>query len=303
MFPGVRERVKKVGTLVSDTLIRVRAGSNDNKSDSKSASNPSGDIPKGPPPPYSQDNPHADHAASSATDAASTISNEDKYEFLAEFDTVFIVDDSGSMEGPLWREVHDALATIAPITASHDVDGVDLYFMHHQSMSRSSGKASGGFYNIKTAEEVGRIFDSVVPWGGTPTGCCLNRVLKPYMVEFERNLGKVHSNKPLNIIVITDGRPTDDPKSIIIHWAKKLDQLEALPHQVGIQFFQVGTDQNAKTDLKDLDDNLKRLGIRDMVDMVTWDSTDSGDGNTLTAKSILKAVLGAVNRRLDDTRQ
>jgi hypothetical protein len=107
------------------------------------------------------------------------------------------------------------------------------------------------------------------------------------------------STKPVNVIVITDGCPTDDPESIIVHYAKKLDQIEAPPYQVGIQFFQVGKENGAAKALKDLDDNLTDLGIRDMVDTATWSSTSSDNNKTLTADGILKVVLGAVVRRLD----
>lgn len=101
--------------------------------------------------------------------------------------------------------------------------------------------------------------------------------------------------KPLNIIVITDGMPTDDPESVIIAAARKLDQLEAPAWQVGIQFFQVGNEIGATEALKELDDGLAEMGnVRDMVDTVPFAA-----GQRLSADRILKVVLGAVNRRLD----
>ena len=103
----------------------------------------------------------------------------------------------------------------------------------------------------------------------------------------------------MNIIVITDGVPTDDVESAIILAAKKLDKLEAPAWQVGIQFFQVGNDISAKAHLKQLDDELSEIAggeIRDMVDTVPFKSSH---GAALTGEGILKVVLGAVNRRLD----
>ena len=107
--------------------------------------------------------------------------------------------------------------------------------------------------------------------------------------------------KPLNIIVITDGVPTDDPESVIVSVAKKLDKLEAPPWQVGIQFFQVGEEKGAAEALEDLDDGLKDAngGIRDIVDTVPWKGTQ---GTGLNADGILKVVLGSVNKRLDRKR-
>jgi coproporphyrinogen III oxidase-like Fe-S oxidoreductase len=70
---------------------------------------------------------------------------------------------------------------------------------------------------------------------------------------------------------------------------------------VGIQFFQVGDDQQAKEYLQALDDELVRRrsyeGMRDIVDTVPW----KGDrGTVLNADGILKCVLGAVNKKYDN---
>ena len=106
--------------------------------------------------------------------------------------------------------------------------------------------------------------------------------------------------KPLNIIVITDGVPSDDPESVIISIAKKLDRLDAPTHQVGIQFFQVGNEKGAAEALQDLDDGIKEIGnCRDIVDTVPWSGSQS---EGLNAEGILKVVLGSVNKRLDRKR-
>ncbi|KAK5997152.1 hypothetical protein PT974_02505 [Cladobotryum mycophilum] len=232
--------------------------------------------------------------------ALSHITNdEDKYAFLASFDTIFVIDDSGSMTGASWRETEAALRAITPICTSHDADGIDLYFLNHRSSSRGSGeKASGGYYNINSPSTVERIFRDIRPYGITPTGGRLQSILKPYVshLSHAKDMDKV---KPVNIIVITDGRPTDDPESIIVQSAKKLDQLEAPPHQVGIQFFQVGNERGAREALRELDDDLSEQGIRDMVDAVTWDTMTPLSDKVLSADGILKVVLGAVIRRLD----
>merc|ERR1711977_234166 len=113
--------------------------------------------------------------------------------------------------------------------------------------------------------------------------------------------------KPLNLIVLTDGVPSDDVESVLLSAAKKLDKLEAPPFQIGVQFFQVGNEEGAKEALEELDDGLSELvegGVRDIVDTVTWtggrSSSDGGIG--LTGDGILKAVLGAVVKRLDRRR-
>jgi uncharacterized protein YegL len=214
---------------------------------------------------------------------------DDRYAFLSSFDTVFLIDDSGSMAGRSWRETAAALETITPICVAHDADGIDIHFLNT--------KNSPFFSNVTSAATVREIFSSVRPYGGTPTGQRLNQLLKPYLRRYEAN---PETTKPLNIIVITDGEPSDDVESPIIAAAKKLDKLDAPAWQVGIQFFQVGCEPGAREHLKQLDDDLADIAgdeeLRDMVDTVPF----KGDGDSeLTAEGVLKTILGGVLRRLD----
>ncbi|CAK7203291.1 hypothetical protein SEUCBS139899_006022 [Sporothrix eucalyptigena] len=264
---------------------------------------------------------------------------EDPYAFLTMFDTIFVIDDSGSMAGSPWREVKAVLANILPICTQRDADGIDIYFLNHRALPTPQsaggsnqprvpkGKATGGYHNITNVATVGQIFDSVRPGASTPTGARLHSILQPYIRYYEAKRNEMMQRgeygdpdpediKPVNIIVITDGVPTDDLDNTLITAAKKLDQLDAPPHQVGVQFFQVGKEREAAAYLQHLDDNLGKHipgGIRDMVDTVTWDAffrmnysgptpTRSNGPNTalgLTADGVLKVVLGAVVKRLD----
>jgi uncharacterized protein YegL len=235
--------------------------------------------------------------------AVVTAGGEDPYSFLGTFDTTLLIDDSGSMAGRGWREVSQALSTIAPIVTKHDEDGIDVYFMNHKSNDQgvpTEGIAPGGYRGIKRAATVTEIFDRVRPQGGTPTGIRVHNILKPYLAKLEKDMADGKEVKPLNLIVLTDGVPSDDVESVLLSAAKKLDKLDAPPFQVGVQFFQVGNEEGAKEALQELDDELSSLvegGVRDMVDTVTWDLNEGG--NNLTGEHILKIVLGAVNRRLD----
>lgn len=223
-------------------------------------------------------------------------------------------------------EVSLALKSITPICVTHDPDGIDIYFLNQPDQER--------FKRIKNVREVERIFEEVRPGGGTRTGARLMDILGGYVRKIEdqqrrrrqrqrhtaanaltgdageRTLGNSPFEaagsedefpRPLNIIVITDGIPSDDPESVIIHAARKLDALDAPPWQVGIQFFQVGEEQGAADALRDLDDGLVERGggIRDMVDTVPWSGGRGARDRELSAERILKVVLGGVNRRLD----
>ncbi|KAG7402767.1 hypothetical protein Forpe1208_v017023 [Fusarium oxysporum f. sp. rapae] len=275
-------------------------------SNSTAKNNPFLDVPEEAPPAYEPTQRTApllnvpQRGASPAPSISSITSAEDRYAFLSTFDTIFVIDDSGSMAGRSWREAREALSTLAPICTSHDPDGIDVYFLNHRSPTIGTGvQAPGGYFQIRDANQVQHMFASVRPCGATPTGSRLHSILKPYVAHLSRRAANVDSTKPVNIIVITDGSPTDDLESIIVHHAKKLDQIEAPPHQVGIQFFQVGNELSATKALRELDDDLADQGIRDMVDTATWNSTTSDNSRALTADGILKVVLGAVVRRLD----
>lgn len=243
----------------------------------------------------------------SARSDPSITSREDPYAFLSSFDTIFLIDDSGSMAGRSWREVKEVISGIAPVCTSHDANGIDVYFLNARDTGsrHTADNPAQGFRNITTPKQVEDLFKRVRPTGATPTGTRINAILKPYLREYERAAARTGNPddcgvKPVNMIVITDGVPTDDPESVIINLARKLDVLDAPPHQLGIQFFQVGSDAEATKALKELDDGLSEQGggIRDIVDTVTW----AGSGHVLSAEAILKVVLGAVVKRLDRRR-
>ncbi|KAK4504795.1 hypothetical protein PRZ48_002757 [Zasmidium cellare] len=214
---------------------------------------------------------------------------DDPYAFLTSFDTIFLIDDSGSMAGGLWRETGQALEAITPICTEHDADGIDIYFLNHGD--------SPFHHNVKTSGTVREIFQTVRPGGGTPTGQRINAILRPYLRKYAE---APETTKPINIICITDGEPSDDVESPLIQAAKKLDKLDAPAWQVGVQFFQVGRDEKAKAHLRQLDDELAEIAgdddLRDIVDTVPF---TGAEGTQLTGEGILKVVLGAVNRRLD----
>ncbi|KAF2749552.1 hypothetical protein M011DRAFT_475631 [Sporormia fimetaria CBS 119925] len=243
--------------------------------------------PSNEPPPAYTPGPATQNQTYSTSSISSTA--DDPYAFLKSFDTIFLIDDSGSMAGRSWRETGKALETITPICTSRDADGIDIHFLNHPDSSL--------YKNVTSAGTVVEIFQTVRPSGGTPTGQRLNQILRPYLKRYEKN---PETTKPINIIVITDGEPSDDVESPIIAAAKKLDKMEAPAWQVGIQFFQVGNEPDARRHLKQLDDDLAEVAgdseLRDIVDTVPF----SGNADEeLSATGIMKVVLGSVNRRLD----
>ncbi|KAF5879678.1 putative von willebrand factor protein [Botrytis fragariae] len=234
-------------------------------------------------PTFYSSNTFASRHSSTVPNTAGTLPQHDldgsPYALLSTFDTVLLIDDSTSMgwytHPTAWEQVFFALQTIAPIITTYDADGIDVYFMNHKSKHKGNeneGIAGTGYYNIQNAASVEE--------------------------RAKKELKAGREVKPLNLIVITDGAASDDPESEIVKVARELDDLDAPLTQVGIQFFQVGRVAEAKQALEDLDDALEhRYKIRDMVDTVTWNGRDTEAG--LTGDGIVKAVLGAIIKRLD----
>ncbi|WVF68472.1 hypothetical protein IAT40_003239 [Kwoniella sp. CBS 6097] len=218
---------------------------------------------------------------------------EDALEMLREFDTVFLVDDSTSMAGERWSQARQALMEVAEIAARYDENGVDIYFLN----SKRVGK------ELKAAHEVEDLFRGLEPKGATPTGIRLEAILRDYMSRLERSTmaspggsapGEEQGIKAMNLIVVTDGAPTDDPESVLIACAKRLDKGEYPLSQVGVQFLQIGDDIEAREALQELDDGLSSAhGVRDIVDTVLY------TGEDMSAGLIIKTLLGGINRRLD----
>ncbi|XDG03068.1 hypothetical protein ABKA04_002683 [Annulohypoxylon sp. FPYF3050] len=262
-----------------------------------------------PPPPYSPsaaDGPITVTELPASTPLEANLDNQ--YAFLKEFNTIFLIDDSLSMKAERrWEETQKAISAILPICMEHDEDGIDVYFLNHRTSDRGDalrGAVGSGYRGVRDARVVQNMFKYIKPSLATPTGLRLDHILRAYLKNYEalvrRTGGDVYCVRPINIIVITDGQPTDEPGEIIAQAARRLDAIRAPPHQIGIQFFQVGRDPTATQALRELDDELcRRESIRDMVDTATFNGANKADQPTLTADGILKVVLGAVKRKLD----
>ncbi|MCJ1345767.1 hypothetical protein MMC31_003976 [Peltigera leucophlebia] len=202
---------------------------------------------------------------------------------IAAFDTVFIIDDSASMIDANWKEVASTVAAIAQLCTSYNSDGIEIRFLNHRPV----------YKRIKTLKSVKKIFKICSSTSQIPIGARLEAVLSPYVKEYAKMGGA-----PLNIIILINGFPTDDPVSVIVATARKLDCLQTLPWQVGIQFIQVGNNVKARGFLEELDDTLANTpNMRDMVDTVM----NNNHEKSLSAELIWRTLHGGVNRRIRAT--
>ncbi|KAL8800581.1 MAG: hypothetical protein Q9182_005092 [Xanthomendoza sp. 2 TL-2023] len=206
---------------------------------------------------------------------------EKVYGRLRKYDTVFLVDDSGSMSGRRWYTASKVLADVAAIAVKYDKDGVDLKFFNAY-LEEDERK------NINTSEKVMELFSKVEPDGPTLTADLLEEELNEYMYQYQLN----RSKKGLNLIILTDGEPDggQDVEAVIVKYAKKLHDVSAPLFQVGIQFVQIGADSTATSFLQTLDTELKeKYNLdRDMVDTVLW---VPGDEDRLFEKILLGGIL------------
>jgi len=92
------------------------------------------------------------------------------------------------------------------------------------------------------------------PVGYTPTGAKLEAVLTRIINKLEDAVDTPAYGliKPMDIIVLTDGAPTDEPAPVLREAARKLN--EGLHHRnaVGIQFVQIGNEERADIALQAL---------------------------------------------------
>ncbi|KAH9909489.1 hypothetical protein F4778DRAFT_698 [Xylariomycetidae sp. FL2044] len=226
--------------------------------------------------------------------------------FLRCFDTMFLVDDSAKMT-PYWGDVKALLERVTPIAAKYDPDGIDIFFLNHRPKGLLSGVSfrRSGYRNIgafgqhdstdtKDTSTVNGIFNRVTPGGKCNLGARLSKILNWYCGKLKAE----QEGAALNLIVITAGHFDDDIKAPLVSVAKLLDQMDVPEHQVGIQLFQIGQPSpEVQQTFKYLDDDLHReANTRDIVDTTTW----TGQPGSLSTDDLLKVVLGAVVKKLDE---
>ena len=232
-------------------------------------------------------------------------SDEDPFAYLRHFDTAFLIDDSESMR-PYWGEVRELLNAIADLCVTYDKNGIDVYFVNHRPRgSFFTGKY--GYKNIGNTngevefhDNIAGIFHNVEPKGKCRLGEVLGRIFDDYLHELYAVLRYTESKylKPLNLIVITAGHCDDNPFRYLLGCAKRLDELDAPPYQLGVQLFQIGQDEGVRQKWEYADEDLTETrGFRDIVDTVTW----TGNPGELSAEAVLKVVLGSVCKSLDKT--
>lgn len=239
---------------------------------------------------------------------------------LKEINTLFLFDDSGSMDGPNWTLCRQVLPVVVDAIMQNDKDGIDWYWLNHLSREQGSaedGLAGTGYNGIQNPDYVLDIFDNRPKPEMTDltyTGKRLKLILNCYVSLCEkRHRANEPLPKPLSIIVFTDGDANDkeDLKRTIINTVNRLDKIDAPLRQCAIQFLQVFdpdwlNDYRLRAHLEGIEEHLRQLdddikGIcqseRDMVDTKKLNDIIKDGG--FNAQTLLPVVCGALIARLD----
>lgn len=111
---------------------------------------------------------------------------EDQLELLRQYDTIFVIDDSASMQvneqpdgsiGPSrWEEACRALCDFVRLASKYDDDGIDVHFINNDK----------SLLHCRDPRDLVRLFHDVVPSGATPTGERLEILLLDYLDAIEQ---------------------------------------------------------------------------------------------------------------------
>jgi hypothetical protein len=231
-------------------------------------------------------------------------------ELISQVRTVILLDDSGSMQAPghsawdfqnqyddwgegrqqrrnktRWDQAHDLIAGITPLVSRYNRHGIDIHFLNHQRP----------FFGLHSSQDVHHVFHSVRPGGGTPTGRRVGEILDGYMAVLRYN----RSILPLNLIVVTDGEAQDEERlhRTIEHHVTQIVHRGFRAHQFGIEFLQVGDDEDATRHLERLEEEVSRHHHAFQRDVVGV--TPTNRQSQMTPNKLLGIVLSGVDARLN----
>lgn len=194
-------------------------------------------------------------------------------EQLKGYDIYLLIDKSGSMNTAdvkgrsRWTAAEEQTLEWAREAQKWDADGITVGFYANKFQ----------LYQNVTPDRVATIFKEHRPGGSTDTHEILDAVLSGYLKN---------KTKPILVFVITDGG-ANDPSAVakvIAEATKKMEKDE----EIGIQFLQIGQDNEATKFLQYLDDELvAKYGAKfDIVDTNTFDDAQEMSFLDLCSKTL-----------------
>lgn len=212
---------------------------------------------------------------------------------LALYDVVIYADDSGSMESGDGERIEDLkliVAKVAEVATLFDDDGIEVRFINTNVQGN----------HVKTAEDASRLLRSLEYRYDTKIGTQLEaKILRP--MAYSKRLAK-----PLLIITVTDGEPSDNPRdkifTVIHECVQQMSRAGYGPHAVAFQFAQVGRDQEAQEFLSTLD---RHPQIGKMIDCTSYFEMEQAEyakkGINLSVEAwLVKLMVGAIDPEYDE---
>lgn len=201
---------------------------------------------------------------------------------LSQVHTVLLIDDSASMtesgstkpypwgseHTTSWEQVHKLLSVVAPLITRHDPQGMDLFFVNHSNPRQG----------LQSNQDVQSIFSQVRPEGHAELGLRVNSILDAYTctLRYERTL------KPLNLVVVTDGKFDDEHvllKALEEHVSDSVQRGQPA-HQMRIEILQTGDCERATEYFAQLRQHVCQHGVlpgRDVVGVTALSSLQRVD--------------------------
>ncbi|CCG82802.1 putative Transcription factor RfeF [Taphrina deformans PYCC 5710] len=214
------------------------------------------------------------------------------------FDTIILVDDSGSMafeeNGERIDDMKSILSKVSYATSLFDQDGIQVRFLNAQ--------INGD--NIRTERDVQNLVGQIRFSGLTPLGTSLEqKILDPLVLGPAR---QQRLQKPVLVIAITDGAPQGEDKNkinMVIERAKReLSSSKYGPDAISFQFCQVGTDMKARDFLAQLDSDAsigKYIDCTSSYEMEADEMMKMGIQNFSPSVYLMKLLLGSIDSSYD----
>ena len=155
---------------------------------------------------------------------------------------------------------------LGEIAAQSGEAGIDISFVYDRTKDKRNIRSGQELLSLLAEIDVESSDDA-------PLRKVVWDVLNGYLVEYKRwgilkRLNSpVQAPKPLNLIVVTDGCTEDreDVEAALIRAARELPRLDIPEFHVGVEFLQIGDDEQGTKWLRFLDDRLLgTYGIRDV---------------------------------------
>jgi len=218
-----------------------------------------------------------------------TLAQTEDLMVLARYDIVFLVDDSSSMNTvevtagvrqSRWKELRDTVSALIEFAAYFDDDGTDIYFLNREGVEGVSDPSDERLMSAFASQPRGRT---------------------PLVRRFEEVVRGHKSDKPLLVMMATDGEPDTGSKDFVM-MARKLLSMKGKDVRLGVMA--CTQNDSAVEWLNDLDDDAKvgdKIDVCDDYEAEKKEVLATGRvSQFLVSDYYVKALLGPILAKYDN---